>query len=158
MGIGKTLSNILEEKNSNPNELAEKIGISPSTIYSIIKRDNMKVDISILARICRELNIKMERFYDEYISEQTNLNNLQQNLFNIDIQQLLKNYENLNNEGKSKLINYSRDLVDSGNYSNTITVIEAARSQNNDVPVKIVERTEEDLKIFDIAPQSDEEL
>lgn len=158
MGIGKTLSNILEEKNSNPNELAENIGVSPSTIYSIIKRDNMKVDISVLAKICKELNIKMERFYNEYISEQTNVKEKQQNIIKFNKQQLLDNYDILNDEGKSKLINYSKDLVDSGNYSKMVTIVEAARSQNNDKPIKVVQVSEEDLKIFDIAPQSDEKL
>lgn len=67
MGIGKTLSDILSEQNRNPNELAEKIGEAPSTIYSIIRRDNMKVDITILAKICSELGVDMERFYNEYV-------------------------------------------------------------------------------------------
>ena len=69
MGIGKTLSDILSEQNRNPNELAEKIGEAPSTIYSIIRRDNMKVDITVLAKICDELNVSMERFYNEYVTE-----------------------------------------------------------------------------------------
>lgn len=158
MGIGKTLSDILKEKNSNPNELAEHIGVSPSTIYSIIKRDNMKVDITVLAQICRELNVKMERFYNEYIDEQSNVTKIQSDFLNLDKQQLLKNYDKLNQEGKNKLIYYSKDLVDSGNYSNTVTVVEAARSQNNDKPIRAVQTTEEDLEIFDIAPQSDEKL
>ena len=67
MGIGKTLSDILDEKSRNPNELADKIGESPSTIYSIIRRDNMKVDIAVLAKICSELGVDMERFYIEYV-------------------------------------------------------------------------------------------
>ena len=68
MGIGKTLSDILSEQNRNPNELAETIGESPSNIYSIIRRDNMKVDITVLAKICAELNVSMERFYNEYMN------------------------------------------------------------------------------------------
>lgn len=68
MGIGKILSDILDEKNRNPNELADKIGESPSTIYSIIRRDNMKVDIAVLAKICSELGVDMERFYIEYVN------------------------------------------------------------------------------------------
>ena len=67
MGIGKTLSDILAEKNRNPNELADKIGESPSTIYSIIRRDNMKVDIAVLAKICFELGVDMERFYISFL-------------------------------------------------------------------------------------------
>lgn len=62
MGIGKTLSDILSEQNRNPNEFAETIGESPSTIYSIIRRDNMKVDITILAKICSELNVDVDTF------------------------------------------------------------------------------------------------
>lgn len=69
MGIGKTLLEVLNEKGSNPNELADKIGVNPSTIYSIIRRDNMKVDISVLAQICQTLGVDMDRFYSEYINE-----------------------------------------------------------------------------------------
>ena len=69
MGIGKTLSDILSYQKRNPNELAERIGEPSSTIYSIIRRDNMKVDTSILAKICKELNVDMELFYADYIGE-----------------------------------------------------------------------------------------
>lgn len=75
MGIGKTLSDILKDKNSNPNELADKVGVSPSTIYSIIKRDNMKVDITVLAKICKCLNVSMELFYSDYLKECKNKEN-----------------------------------------------------------------------------------
>lgn len=110
MGIGKTLSNLLSEKNSNPNELAERIGVSKSTIYSIIKRDNMKVDITVLAKICTALNVKMEVFYDEYVSEVKN------NINDIKRQQLINNYDCLNDKGKQKLFDLSNDMVSSGNY------------------------------------------
>ena len=69
MGIGKTLSKILNEKGSNANELAMKINVAPTTIYSILKRDNTKVDIEVLIKICRALNVKVERFYQEYLTE-----------------------------------------------------------------------------------------
>lgn len=75
MGIGKTLSDILKDKNSNPNELSDKVGVSPSTIYSIIKRDNMKVDITVLAKICKCLNVSMELFYSDYLKECKNKEN-----------------------------------------------------------------------------------
>ena len=72
IGIGKKLSEILEQKNSNPNELSELSGIPSSTIYSIIKRDNSKVDIQVLLKICNVLNIKADVFYQEYMSEEPN--------------------------------------------------------------------------------------
>ena len=68
MGIGKKLSEILEQKNSNPNELSELSGIPSSTIYSIIKRDNSKVDIQVLLKICNVLNIKADVTKDSMYS------------------------------------------------------------------------------------------
>lgn len=112
MGIGKTLSNILEEKQSNPNELAERIGVSPSTIYSIIKRDNMKVDITLLAKICKELNVEMEMFYNEYIAE----TKIDASITDVNKMHLLNNYDFLNKRGKEKLLEYSEDLVNSSLY------------------------------------------
>lgn len=67
--IGKTLQTILDEKNTNPNELANMIGISNQTIYSIIKRDNMKIDLDVLFKICKALNVSIERFYSDYCKE-----------------------------------------------------------------------------------------
>ena len=40
MGIGRKLSILLDANNTNPSELAKKVGVSPQTIYSIIKRDS----------------------------------------------------------------------------------------------------------------------
>mgnify|MGYP000883762175 CR=1 FL=1 len=46
--IGKTLQDILDEKGTNANELSKMIGVSCQTIYSIIKRDNMKIVFEVL--------------------------------------------------------------------------------------------------------------
>lgn len=51
MGIGTKLSELIEANNTNPNELAKKIGVAPTTIYSIIKRDSKKADIEVLLKI-----------------------------------------------------------------------------------------------------------
>ena len=66
MGIGKILSDLLIEKQTNAKAVAEQAGVTPSTIYSIIKRDNSKVDIDTLIKICKVLDVSIERFYDEY--------------------------------------------------------------------------------------------
>lgn len=70
MGIGFILDELLKEKNINVNELARKTGISPSTLYSIIRRDNMKVDLDVLIKIARELNVTVDYFYDKSQSRQ----------------------------------------------------------------------------------------
>ena len=73
--IGRTLQEILNEKGTNVNELAKKIDVSPQTLYSIIKRDNMKADIDVLIKTCIVLDVNMERFYgsykDEYLATRT---------------------------------------------------------------------------------------
>ncbi|MDR1003259.1 MAG: helix-turn-helix transcriptional regulator [Oscillospiraceae bacterium] len=66
--IGKTLQEILDEKNMNVNELARTINVSNQTLYSIIKRDNMKIDFDVLLKICAALNVNVERFYSDYAS------------------------------------------------------------------------------------------
>lgn len=66
--IGKTLQQILNEKGLNTNELAKMIGVSNQTLYSIIKRDNMKIDFEVLAKICSALDVDIERFYSDYIN------------------------------------------------------------------------------------------
>lgn len=55
--IGTTLQQLITEKGTNVNELAKKIKISPQTLYSIIKRDNMKIDFDVLLRICDALGL-----------------------------------------------------------------------------------------------------
>lgn len=65
MGIGSKLSNLLEANGTNANELAKKIGVSPQTIYSIIKRDSKKADIEVLLKIADVFGVTAEYFvYD----------------------------------------------------------------------------------------------
>lgn len=131
MGIGKTLSIILGEKNIKPNDLAERLGITPSTIYSIIKRDNTKVDITVLARICKELDVSMERFYDEYITESQN-----KFTFTSSEKILVKKYRNLDQYGKRMVdsalnIEYERCTSQQIDNENLILSSVAARSEGN---------------------------
>ena len=91
--IGKTLDRILKEKGTNVNELAKNIGVSNQTLYSIIKRDNMKIDFELLLKICNELNVNVEKFYDDYIVE--NAANQKEYINNIIINLIEKIYTSL---------------------------------------------------------------
>ena len=71
MGIGSKLSQLLDANGTNANELANKIGVSPQTIYSMIKRDSKKADIEVLIRIAKELGVSVEYFSDEPIEPTT---------------------------------------------------------------------------------------
>ncbi len=61
--IGTTLKRLLQEQDMNVNELARKTGISAQTLYSIIKRDNLKVGVDVLLKICSALEVPIETFY-----------------------------------------------------------------------------------------------
>lgn len=60
--IGSILKDLLEKRNMRVGELARRIDVPATTLYSIIKRDNMKIDFDLLLRICRELNVPIELF------------------------------------------------------------------------------------------------
>ncbi len=66
MGIGSKLEKLLDTNNMNANELAKKVGVSPQTIYSIIKRDSKKADIEVLLKIADIFGVTAEYFaYDD---------------------------------------------------------------------------------------------
>lgn len=60
--IGSILKDQLEKRNMRVGELARRIEVPATTLYSIIKRDNMKIDFDLLLRICRELDAPIELF------------------------------------------------------------------------------------------------
>lgn len=57
MGIGARLVELMEKKKINTNELANKIGVAPTTLYSMIKRDSSRVDIDLIIKIAHALNM-----------------------------------------------------------------------------------------------------
>lgn len=63
--IGTTLKNLLDERGVSVPELARRTGASTQTLYSIIKRDNMKIDFDLLLRICGALEVPVGLFYDK---------------------------------------------------------------------------------------------
>lgn len=65
MGIGSKLDLLMKQRNTNANELANKIGVAPTTIYSMIKRDSKKADIEVLFKIAKELGVDAEYFCDD---------------------------------------------------------------------------------------------
>mgnify|MGYP000119703737 CR=1 FL=1 len=58
--IGTTLKNLLDEREIKVNEFARQIKVPAQTLYSIIRRDNMKIDFALLLRICDALHVPLE--------------------------------------------------------------------------------------------------
>jgi len=62
---GSMLKEVLSQHGMKVNELAHRIGVSPQTLYSIVNRDNQKVDFDLMVRICAELGVPVERFCED---------------------------------------------------------------------------------------------
>lgn len=104
MGIGDKLNNILKERNRNVNELAATIGVSPQTLYSIINRNNTKVDLDVLQKIADELSVTLDYFCTESI------NTTDKYILTSIEKQLIDDFRNLSEQGRDYILQ-TMDLV-----------------------------------------------
>lgn len=111
--IGKTLQALLNEKDINVNELSKMINVSNQTLYSIIKRDNMKIDFEVLLKICKALDVNVDYFYADYIT----VNQPEESDNDEQLKLLVKLYKSLNEENKGKLLELARLYANSNNQS-----------------------------------------
>jgi repressor LexA len=68
--IGTILKNLLDQQGINVNELSRRTDIPAQTLYSIIRRDNMKTNLDILLKICAAMNVPIELFYRDCFDSQ----------------------------------------------------------------------------------------
>ena len=117
MGIGSTLQELLTLRGTNVNELAKQINISPQTLYSIIRRDNMKVDIDVLARISECLHVNMEYFYNQSLDKKKfpELTEVSPG-DDKNKQELLQIYDELNADGQTNMMTYAQFLSSQPQY------------------------------------------
>lgn len=59
MGVGVHIKNIIREKGLTIKNVSEKSGVSVNTLYSITKRDSVRVDCVILSRIAEALDVSV---------------------------------------------------------------------------------------------------
>lgn len=69
--IGSILKETLDKRSMRVGELSRIIDVPAQTLYSIIKRDNMKIDFDVLLRICRALDVPIELFCSDGASAPT---------------------------------------------------------------------------------------
>ena len=89
MSIGKRLEELINYRNTNVNRVAREAGISPQTIYGIIKRDNTKVDINIFMALAKELNVTLDFFSGGPL-----------NVDEVDVETFVSRYRQLDAHGK----------------------------------------------------------
>jgi len=91
-------------------ELASKLGVK-NTAVSNWESGNNSVDIETLFSACEILGVSLSDIYGQYSGQTVTPQDLSS-----DEKDLLQNYQTINPEGQKKLLDYSRDLVSSGNY------------------------------------------
>lgn len=93
MGLGDKLAALLSERHIKPATLADETGISRNTIYSIIKRNSNKVDMSSLNAIADYLDISLDYFFDAASPDAVS--------FSPEEHDLVRIYRTLDDRGKS---------------------------------------------------------
>ncbi len=157
MGIGAKLKEIIDEKGTNVNQIAKQADISPMTIYSIIKRDNTKVDIEILLKICKVLDINVEEIYHPNFKSDINGKAFKTDKSNFDLDlsedetELIKLFRKLTDKDQQRYIGRIEDTINSYSSAESTapkktTIYRAARSVDNH-PAEIVETTKDFSKI-----------
>lgn len=145
MGIGNTLNQLIKLRGTNVNELSQKIGVAPTTIYSLIKRDSKKVDIEILIKLSKALNVNAEYFYNCEMADNT-LNNKESIL--------LEHYNKLNDLGKDEAIKRVSELTEINKYTeckeiNTLEDLNPELIAAHDDDLTADEKAEADKRILE---------
>lgn len=102
--IGTKLKELLETRNIRVAELSRITGISPQTIYSLIKRNSGGVDIDTLLKICHALNVSPEYFGSDDVAHVTDQKR----------DALMALYTQLSDAGKDLLIGRANELIQLG--------------------------------------------
>lgn len=71
MKIGEFIQKHMSEKQINQAELARRSGVPASTISSIINRNNDRVAIEMMLKLCEVLECDIEEYINELKKEQT---------------------------------------------------------------------------------------
>lgn len=113
MSIGTRIKAARQAAGLNQEELAKIIGVSKGSI------GNYEADIShpkeeILIALMDKLNVDANYIYQDYIP--TKKAPAERGRSDLKKERLLQNYENMNQLGKDKLVEYSDDLADNPKY------------------------------------------
>lgn len=60
---------ICRERNMKLNELANRSGVTPSTVYSMMEPNRREINISTIKKLCDGLEISLRDFFDAPVFE-----------------------------------------------------------------------------------------
>ena len=55
---------LMEEKRIKPNELANRSGVTPSTVYSMLDPQRKELSINVIKKLCDGLDISLCEFFN----------------------------------------------------------------------------------------------
>jgi len=114
MALGKKLEEALKMKGIKPGTLATMTGISKNTIYSIIKRDNEKVNLQMIQQFADALGMELDYFLkadpDELLDQNEEKPTVSGGL-TIFEQEFLDNFSALNDQNRHILLVISAALL-----------------------------------------------
>ena len=61
---------ILKERNMRPNELANRAGVTPSTVYSMLDGRRKELSINVIKKLCDGLEISLGAFFSAPIFDE----------------------------------------------------------------------------------------
>lgn len=111
MGLGKKLQELMDERGVKQADLCRTADITPSTLSSIISRDNSKVSIDLFLRICKALNCKPEYFANE-ISEPEEPKPVEELKANPETLEFMNLFESLSDEKKMLIIGVMKAFLE----------------------------------------------
>ena len=61
---------IMKERNMRPNELANRAGVTPSTVYSMLDGRRKELSINVIKKLCDGLDISLGDFFSVRIFDE----------------------------------------------------------------------------------------
>lgn len=61
--VAQRFRNICEERNIKPNELANRAGVTPSSVYSMLDPRRKEVSVNLVKKLCDGLDVTLGEFF-----------------------------------------------------------------------------------------------
>ena len=107
--IGDKLRELLELRNMKQAELARRIGVSATTINSIIKRNSKSMDFSVMEKIADVLEVPIEYFRESNVTKKEEL--APETITAPEREEIAMIFASLSDENQKRLLDFAQVLL-----------------------------------------------
>ena len=68
--VAQRFRNICEERHIRPNELANRAGVTPSSVYSMLDPRRKEVSVNLVKKLCDGLDMSLGEFFSAPIFDE----------------------------------------------------------------------------------------